>query len=247
MLKDGIEPDNHLISCTLKSFASAAALQNGRLLHIQIIKHGLKIDAIVGGSLVDMYAKCGNLVDGWDTLNTIHPQDVASWNVLISGYAQHCEITLAQECLQAMQAQGLKPDSTTYISILAACSHAGTVEDGHWYFTSMVRDHITPNVEHFNCMIDLLGRSGYLNDALKLLSSMPIVINTTGWTSLLAACRKFGNLNLAKECFHQIMQLDPDNGAAFILISNCYADFGLWEHVEELCGSSNTTWKNKKS
>ena len=80
---------------------------------------------------------------------------------------------------------------------------------------------------------------------------MPIIINTTGWTSLQAACRKFGNLNLAKECFHQIMQLDPDNAAAFILMSNCYADFGLWEHVQKLCklrnGSSNTTWKNKKS
>ena len=116
-----------------------------------------------------------------------------------------------------MQAQGLKPDSTTYISILAACSHAGTVEDGHWYFTSMVRDHITPNVEHFNCMIDLLGRSGYLNDALKLLSSMPIIINTTGWTSLLAACRKFA-----------------------MLILGCG---NMWRN----CGSSNTTWKNKKS
>ena len=219
MLKDGIDPDSHVFSCTLKSCASAAALQNGRLLHIQIIKRGLKIDAIVGGSLVDMYAKCGNLVEGRDTLNTIHPQDVVSWNALISGYPQHCEYTLAEECLHAMQAQGLKTNSTTYISILAACSHVGTVNDDHWYFTSMVIGHITPNVEHFNCMIDLLGRSGYLNDALKLLSSMPIIINTTGWTSLHAACRKFGNLNLAKECFHQIMQLDPDNAAAFIVMS----------------------------
>ena len=89
MLKDGIEPDNHLISCTLKSCASAAALQNGRLLHIHIIKPGLKTDAIIGGSLVDMYVKFGNLVDRWDTLNTIHPQDVVSWNALISVYAQH--------------------------------------------------------------------------------------------------------------------------------------------------------------
>ena len=100
MLKDGIEPDSHVFSCTLKSCAIATALQNGRLLHIQIIKHGLKIDAIVGGSLVDMYAKCGNLVDGWDTLNTIHPQDVVSWNALISGYAQEGRVYEALKCFE---------------------------------------------------------------------------------------------------------------------------------------------------
>jgi pentatricopeptide repeat protein len=248
MLKDDVEPDNHVFSSALKSCATASALQTGRLLHLQIVKRGRKIDAVIGGSLVDMYGKCGNLWEGWETLNSMDPQDVIAWNTLISGYAQHCEYILAQECLQAMQSQGLKPDSTTYVSILAACSHAGMVDDGYWYFTSMARDRITPNVEHFNCMIDLVGRSGYLNDAQKLLRSMPIVTNSTAWTSLLAACRKFGHLNLAQECFDEIMRLDPDNAAAFILMLNCYADFGMWKHVQNLCKSqksrSTITWKH---
>ena len=248
MQEEGRSPDSITYMSTLKACSAVGAVHHGRSIHDQIIRSGEDRNLIVGNTLVDMYASCGNLNEACKSFERLSSRNAISWNAMISGYSQLGSFKLLKGCLEGMQKDGFKPDGWSFTSILAACSHEGLVNEGHSYFKSIREEHgITPSMEHFNCMIDLLGRSGYLNDALKLLSSMPIIINTTGWTSLLAACRQFGNLNLAKECFHHIMQLDPDNAAAFILMSNCYADFGLWEHVEELCGSSNTTWKNKKS
>lgn len=234
MQKDGVEPDSYVFSCTLKACGGVGALEHGRLMHDQILKIGFTVDTVVGSTLVDMYAKCGSLVEGWKTLDQMQSQDVVSWNALIAGYAQHCDYALAQQCLQVMQAQGVKPDSTTFLSVLAACSHAGNVEDGQWYFKSMVKDDIKPTMEHFNCMIDLFGRAGYLNDAVKLLNSMPTLPNVTGWTSLLATCQKYQDVSLGRLCFHQILQLDPYNAAGFMLMSNLFADADMWKDVEKL-------------
>ena len=154
MRKEGCRPDASTFIFALKSCGSIGALDRGKQLHDEIMdKFLLNQDIALGNALIDMYAKCGMLAQAQQLLEELPDPQLVSWNALISGYAQHCEYRLAQECLQAMQAQGLKPDSTTYISILAACSHVGTVKDGNWYFTSMVRDHITPNVEHFNGMM----------------------------------------------------------------------------------------------
>lgn len=235
MLSKGLNPGKLMFLCILKTCADIGALGHGRVIHDQLIRSGLGSDLAVGTAVIDMYAKCGNLDEAFIVFAGLPTQDAVLWGAMIAAYAQHGKDVLAGQCLCEMQQQGFKPDSWSYSSILAACSHMGKVADGYWYFKSMKEHHsITPTIEHFNCMVDLLGRAGHLNEAGQLLREMPVSPNVTGWTSLLTACKIYGNIDLGRECFHQVASLDPSYASGYILMSNIYADAHLQEDAVKI-------------
>lgn len=165
---------------------------------------------------------------------------------MIAGYAQHGYYKLALQCFDDMLCQSVKPDDWTFSSILTACSEAALVQKGYQYFKAMKEEHdITPSIEHFNCMVDLLGRAGRLPEARKLLESMPVLPDITTWMSLLTACRIYGNVELGRQCFNEVTRLEPDTAAVYTLLSHMYADFDMWEDaqtVQELKKCSSA-WK----
>lgn len=155
---------------------------------------------------------------------------------------------MLKECLQGMQKDGLKPDGWSFTSILAACSHEGLVDEGHAYFKSIREEHgITPSMEHFNCMIELLGSTGRLQEAERLLQSMPIVPDVTGWMTLLGACKTYGDTGLGKLCFDQAYLLDPNHAAGYVIMSNIFRDsYEGMNDVEQLHQSSEGfDWADK--
>lgn len=235
MLRDGINPDKITFLSILKACSSIAALGHGKMIHEQIIIVGLESDVVIGSILIDVYAKCGNLKEAYKVFDKLPHQDVVSWGAIIAGHAQHGNYRLATKCFEEMQREGLKPHGMIYTSILSACSHAGHVNEGYGYITSMIEDHgIMPSVEHFNCIVDLLGRAGQLKEAVRVLQTMPVPPDVVGWTALLTACRAYGNMEIGRQCFDQIMHLDPDVSFGYALISNLYADAHNWKHLYEI-------------
>lgn len=225
MIKENIEADQMTFSSVVKACASIGAMEAGRLVYSEIIARRLETDLVVGNSLIDMYAKCGCLKEAHKILSKLSNRDLVSWNTLISVYAQHGNCRLVQQCLWDMIKEGTKPDERTFLSILAACSHVGDIDQGREYFVSMVEYFgVTHSAEHFNCMVDLLGRSGHLKDAEFFLASMPVLPNTfTGWTSLLAACDKHSGMELGRQSFDRLSALNPVCGSNYVLMSNLCA------------------------
>lgn len=165
---------------------------------------------------------------------------------MIAGYSQHGYCRLALKCFEDMLCQSIEPDSWTFSSILSACSEAALVKEGYQYFKVMEKDHgIAPGVEHFNCIVDLLGRAGRVPEAKKLLQTMPVLPDITTWMSLLTASRMYGYVDLGIECFNEVARLEPDTAAVYALLSHMYADFDLWQDackVQELKKCSSA-WK----
>ena len=224
MRDEGIKPDKIIFVCVLKACGNMGAIKQGMLVHSEVIET-IHMDIIMQGAITDMYAKCGSNEDARDSLDKSLKENVFLWGAIMAGHAQNADWRLTNQCLEEMEREGITVNSTIYTSILSACSHAGEVEEAYKNFKSMTANHsMSPELEHFICMIDLLGSTGQLKEAAHLLQSVPTIItNITGWTSLLAACKTYGNVNLGRECFGYLSMLDP-SGPGFALMSSIYSD-----------------------
>lgn len=232
--QEGIKPDIITFIYIFKACGNIGALGQGKLIHNQIIGSGLDSDVVVVSTLIDMYAKCGSLKEAREAFDKLPNQNVVAWGAMIAGYAHHGSWSLARQCIEIMQKQGLQPNGTIYTSILSACSHTGHVEEGHQFFKSMMEDHgIAPSIEHLTCLVDLLGSAGRLKEAEQILLTMPIPPDEIGWTSLLTACRTYGNVELGRQCFDQVTRLDS-TAAGYVLMSNIYAYAHLWENAYKM-------------
>lgn len=247
MQEEGVKPDKVSILCALKACGSLGGIHQARLIHKEVIRSDLANDLAIGNTLVDMYAKCGSLEDSQNVLQTLQNQDIVSWNAMISGYAQHGRYGLAEQCLENIQEQGFKPDDKTYTSILAGCSHAGLMEQGHHYFKTVEKDlGIRPGVEVYSCMADLLGRSGCLREAIDLLHAAPSLPEIVTWKSLLTSCRTHKSAELGRWAFDQMLHLDSHDAFGYVAMSNMYADANMWENVEHIQGLRNLAGAAKK-
>eukprot|EP01018_Ginkgo_biloba_P030295 Gb_23124 [translate_table: standard] len=216
----------------LPACAHLAALQQGKLNHAYILRKGFESDISVMNALIDMYAKCGNIDLARHLFDKMTTRDVISWNVMIAGYGIHGHSEDALALFMQLQQTGTKPDHITFICVLSACSHAGLVHEGWKYFDCMNQDYlIKPMVEHYVCMVDLLGRAGNLNEALELIERMPFEPVAGVWGALLGACRIHCNVELGEHVAQCLLDLEPNDTGNYILLSNIYASAGRWDGV----------------
>eukprot|EP01018_Ginkgo_biloba_P019327 Gb_27416 [translate_table: standard] len=227
-----IKPDSNTFASVLSACANLVTLEQGKEAHEAIIRCGFQSDIFVGTALVDMYAKCGIIEDARIVFDKMPRQNVVAWNAMITGSAMHGFGMEALQLFERMQQSGSSPDHVTFVGVLSACCHAGLVHEGWQFFDQMSRYyHITPTVEHYCCMVDLLGRAGYLVEAQDFINKMPIKPNAVVWGSLLGACRIYNNIEIAEHVAERLFQLDPENAALYVLLSNIYALAGRWDDI----------------
>jgi pentatricopeptide repeat protein len=206
MQREGVQPDPVTFVGLLNACASVVALEDGRHFHEQIIDLGCESDHFVGSSLVDMYAKCGSIYEAQMVFNRMSSPNVVSWTVMLQGYATH---GLAKEALahfKQMWQQGIAIDKVTFVALLSACSHAGLVHEGLHYFESMGSLYgVSATMEHYACVVDLLGRAGHLQEAEDFINVMCCAPDTSVWTTLLGACRIHGNVEMAERITKKIV------------------------------------------
>eukprot|EP01018_Ginkgo_biloba_P015181 Gb_08060 [translate_table: standard] len=232
MEMEGMKPDTITITSVLPACARLAALQRGKDIHEYIIRSKLDSHVFLFNALIDMYAKCGSIQDARNVFDSMSQRDVVTWTAMIAGYGMHGHGEDALSLFHQMQEVGTKPDHITFVSVLSACSHAGLVYEGCQYFDCMSRDYqIPPRVEHYACMVDLLGRAGCLDEAQDLIEKMPLEPNDSVWGALLSACRVYCNLELGEHVAKRLFQLCPENSGYYVLLSNIYAAADRWDDV----------------
>ncbi|ERM95420.1 hypothetical protein AMTRI_Chr04g183570 [Amborella trichopoda] len=235
MFGSGTRPDHSTLIVVLTACAILASLHVGKQTHANTIKSGFASNVSLSNSLINMYAKCGCIHESQLAFDDASRRDLVSWNAIIAAYAHngHHEKTLA--FLKEMQANGLKPDDITFLSILYACGHAGEVRECMNQFDSMLRDYaIQPKAEHYACLINVLGQSGRLTEAHEFIKGMPFEPDAAVWGALLGACRVHSNVELGELAYEKLVDLQPQNPSPYILLSNMYAAMGMWREVTRL-------------
>ncbi|XP_010528137.2 PREDICTED: pentatricopeptide repeat-containing protein At3g26782, mitochondrial [Tarenaya hassleriana] len=223
------------LSTVLLAVSHSGTLRHGKSIHDQVIKTGLEDDVIVGTAIIDMYCKCGRVETARKAFDLMKVKNVRSWTALIAGYGMHGRASEALDVFYRMINAGVKPNYITFVSVLAACSHAGLLDEGSlWFNTMKDKFGVEPGLEHYGCMVDLLGRAGHLQKAWELIETMKMRPDSVIWSSLLGACRTHKNVELAEISANHLFELDPKNCGYYMLLSHIYADAGRWKDVERV-------------
>ncbi|KAH9301061.1 hypothetical protein KI387_012644, partial [Taxus chinensis] len=235
MEEAGMKLDLKTLTTVLPACANLAALGKGMEIHEKIKRLGLGSDVFVVNALIDMYAKCGSIEKAREMFDEMHERDVTTWTSMISGYAMNGCGKEALKLFEEMKQSCISPNHVTLLCVLSACSHAGLVEEGYRYFNCLSKSyHIQPSMEHYCCMVDLLGRAGRLDEAQDFINKMPIKPDATLWTSFLAACAIHNNIGLGERVAGIIFELDPHNPAPYVLLSNIYVAVGRWDDSKKI-------------
>ncbi|CAL9233228.1 unnamed protein product [Arabidopsis halleri] len=235
MEREGGRLNRSSFSSALSTCADVVALELGKQLHGRLVKGGYETGCFVGNALLLMYCKCGSIEEANDLFKEMAGKDIVSWNTMIAGYSRHGFGEEALRFFESMKREGLKPDDATMVAVLSACSHTGLVDKGRQYFHTMTQDYgVTPNSQHYACMVDLLGRAGLLEEAHNLMKNMPFEPDAAIWGTLLGASRVHGNTELAETAADKIFAMEPENSGMYVLLSNLYASSGRWGDVGKL-------------
>ncbi|KOM39251.1 hypothetical protein LR48_Vigan03g263300 [Vigna angularis] len=230
-----MSPNRVTLISVLPAISRLGALELGKWVHLYAEKSKIRIDDVLGSALVDMYAKCGSIEKAILVFEELPQNNVITWNVVISGLAMHGKANDVFNYLSRMEKCGISPSDVTYIAILSACSHAGLVDKGRSFFNDMVnRVGLEPKIEHYGCMVDLLGRAGYLEEAEQLILSMPMKPDDVIWKALLGSCKMHKNIEIGTRVAEVLMQLAPHDSGAYVALSNMYASSGNWDGVAEV-------------
>ncbi|XP_072956049.1 pentatricopeptide repeat-containing protein At3g29230-like [Typha angustifolia] len=235
MLAEGMRPDQSILVSVLSSCAHLGALEQAMWIHSYITRQGYKVDDLLGSSLIDMYSKCGMLLGAQLVFEGLEKRAVCSWNSMIYALAIHGHPQEAIEAFEEMQRSRILPDDLTFVAILRCCSHAGLVENGREIFSSMRQVYgITPKIEHYTCMVDLLSRANLLDEARELIGSMPMEPDIFVLGALFSGLRiheqrqtAYGEEDLCTE----VMKLRPRDSGAFVLVSNLYSSVNRWDEA----------------
>ncbi|XP_010539963.1 PREDICTED: pentatricopeptide repeat-containing protein At1g74600, chloroplastic [Tarenaya hassleriana] len=235
MIMSDFAMDSFTVSSMLGAVTHSDISSLGAQIHAYITKIGLFTQPSVGTSLVKMYSKFGSIEDCCKAFSQIYNPDLIAWTTLIASYAQHGKAVEALQVYTLMKDNGIKPDKVTFVEILSACSHGGLVEEGYALLNSMAKDYgIEPEIRHYVSMVDALGRSGRLKEAERFVNDMPIKPNALVWGTLLAACKLYGDVELAKLAAKKVIVLEPSDSGSYISLSNVLAEVGEWDEVEEI-------------
>jgi pentatricopeptide repeat protein len=231
----GVKPNAPTLASVLPACAHLAALKSGKAIHKTMFQNGFQSNVFLGNALVDMYAKCGSIDNARKVFDKMYRRNVVTWTTMIVGYAMHGIGMEAIQVFKQMQNSDTEPNSVTLVGVLSACCHAGLVNDGWRYFNCMSKDYfIEPVMEHYCCMVDLLGRAGHLVEAEEFIHKMPMKPAAALWGSLLSACRVHANMELGERVAECVFALEPHNAINYVQLSNIYAMFGRWQEVENV-------------
>nr|XP_043611257.1 putative pentatricopeptide repeat-containing protein At3g49142 [Erigeron canadensis] len=228
----GVESDSITVASVLPACGDLSALSLGRKIHEYVKRKRLVPNLMVENALIDMYAKCGSLDDARKVFDVMITRDVVTWTSMVSAYGMAGDGQSAVSMFLDMQDSGVTPDSISFVPVLSACSHAGLLDQGKQFFKIMTDEYrMVPRLEHLACLVDLLGRSGRINEAYEFIRNMEVKPNDRIWGALLSACKVHSNMDIGLVAADHLFQLVPEQAGYYVLLSNIYAKAGRWKDV----------------
>ncbi|XVE81933.1 hypothetical protein DITRI_Ditri15bG0106200 [Diplodiscus trichospermus] len=238
MKESGFSPDESTFTCILTICSNLLSLEVGKQSHAQVVQSGLNHFTSVSNALVTMYERCGNIQSALLEFFSMSNHDIISWNSVICGLAHHGYAEKALEMFERMRLTDIKPNYITFIGILSACSHAGLVDQGKYYFDYMKRKcSLEPTTEHYTCIVDLLGRFGLLDEAISFLNQMRadgIEVPASVWGALFGACRIHNNIRVGVIAAERVLEIQPHNSGIYLILAEMYLSCGRREDAERI-------------
>ncbi|WMV26615.1 hypothetical protein MTR67_020000 [Solanum verrucosum] len=231
MLIDGnCKPNQTTLISVLSACSHLGSHEHGKWIDSFIRKNKFDLSVPLGNALIDTFAKCGDMENAKAVFLRMAQRCIITWTTMISGLAVNGHCRDALELYEKMCLEGVEPDDVVFIAVLSACTHGGLLEEGKRVFYQMVNKFgIKPRIEHYGCMVDLLGRAGKFEKALSFIKSMHLEPNVVIWATLLSACKTYRNGELLESLTRRILEQEPNNPSYLTLIMNLSSSVGRWQ------------------
>ncbi|KAF4363861.1 hypothetical protein F8388_000526 [Cannabis sativa] len=230
MIQCGIFPSSYTFTSVIKSCADLSSCW----VHDYVIENDFYVNVVLGTSLINMYAKCGNVSKAQEVFDSMNERNVIAWTAIISAHGVHGYGNQAMKLFLEMKTECPNPNSVTFVAVLSACAHSGLVEEGRKVYASMGKEYgLVPGIEHHVCLVDMLGRAGLLTEAYRFIKELDYVEPAPAiWTAMLGACKMHKNFVLGVEVAEHLLAVEPDNPGHYVMLSNIYALAGRMDRVE---------------
>lgn len=238
LLRARMEPNDSTIMSVISACANLGALDMGRWIYSYVCqKRGGDFDSRITTALIGMFFKCGSVKNALKVFQEAKVKYVGEWTAMLAGLSMH---GLGEEVIEAfedMVSSGVRPNAVTFIALLSGCTHSGLVNAGLKYFDRMKIDFgIEPAIDHFGCVVDLLGRGGMVEEAFEFIQDMPVEANAAIWGALFNACRIYKNVEVGELAARWLIADEPWNGALYMALMGLYNDVGKWDKVAKVKG-----------
>ncbi|KAL4023767.1 pentatricopeptide repeat-containing protein [Cucumis melo var. makuwa] len=239
-LMSKMRPNAIALTSALHACSENSDLWIGKQIHCVSIRRGLTSNTQLCNILLDMYAKCGKVLNARTVFDGMCHKNVVSWSSMIQTYGSHGDGLKAFELFKMMVEgrTGVLPNSVTFLSVLSACGHSGLVQQGQeCFYLAKEKYSSCLGPEHYACFIDVLGRAGKIDDVWSLFHDMEtcgVKVTSEIWAAVLNACSHNQDVTRGEFAAQKLLQLDPNKAGNFVLASNFYASIGKWDSVDEL-------------
>lgn len=206
----GANVDYGVFIALLNSCRNLKLLEAGRRVDGLLKGTKFRSDVELNNKLIGVYSTCGCMKDARKVFDKMPDRDTRTWNLMIKGYGDNGEGDDGLALFEQMNNVGLQPNSETFLVVLAACAMAEAVEEGVFYFNIMENEYgISPEIEHYLGVVDVLGKSGHLIEAEEFIEKMPIDPTAKIWDALRNYARLHGNMELEDRAEELMFSLDP--------------------------------------
>ncbi|XP_030974341.1 pentatricopeptide repeat-containing protein At4g02750-like [Quercus lobata] len=238
MKESGPSADKATFTSVLTICSDLPTLQFGKQTHADVIKSGFNSFISVSNAMITMYARCGSMHSALLEFSSMSSHDIISWNSIICGYAHHGNAEKSLEMFERMRLTDIMPNHITFVGVLSACSYAGLVDQGRYYFDFMKsKCCLQPEIEHYTCIVDLLGRFGLIDEAMNFLDQMRadgVEVPASVWGALLGACRIYKNIEVGKVAGGRVLEVDPCNSGVYLILAELFLSGGKREEAEKI-------------
>lgn len=230
-LGEGLDVNDFTFSSVIRVCGNSTLLELGKQIHGLCLKTSYDSSSFIGSALISLYSKCGLVEGAYRVFNEVPVRNLGMWNAMLIACAQHGHANRVFVLFKEMESIGMKPNFITFLCVLYACSHAGLVTEGKFYFDLMKNYGVEPGDQHYASLVDCLSRAGKLQDAVQVIEKMPMEPTESVWGALLTGCRIHRNTELAGYVADRVFELGRVGSGVHVLLSNAYAAAGRYQEA----------------
>ncbi|KAF5186837.1 Pentatricopeptide repeat-containing protein [Thalictrum thalictroides] len=210
-MSKGVVADPEILFALLNACGHLKLAEEGKKVHDYVMRNTLlRGDLRFMNKSIEMFGKCSKMKDARQVFDRMPERDMDTWHLMINGYAMSGLGDDGLQLFEQMRKFGVEPNEQTFLAVLAACASAEAVEESFIHFDLMKNDYgITPSVEHYVGIIDVLGASGHVTEAEQYIEKLPFEPNASIWEALMKYARIHGDIDLEDRAEELLLLLDP--------------------------------------